>query len=57
MGRAKISRFVSGVLLSQKKPYMARSISEIIPEGIALEVAVYQRVDVSRPLITRAFPL
>ena len=48
---------VSGALLSQKKLYIAVSISDIAQEGIALEVAVYQRVEVHSPLITRALPL
>ena len=57
VGRARISWVVSGALLSQKKLYMVCAISDIAHEGIVLDVAVYQRVDVSNPLITRAFPL
>ena len=36
---------------------MACSISGMAQEGMSIEVAVYQRVEVSKLLMTRVFPL
>lgn len=56
-GSARMSRVVNGDLLSQKKSYIACSVSVIAQVGTDVGVAVYHKVEVSRPLMTSVLPL
>jgi len=52
-----MSQVVNGALLSQKKLYIACSMSETAQAGMGVDVAVYHRVEVSNPFMMRVLPL
>ena len=56
-GRTKMSLFTSGFLPDRKKRQIPCSICLTAQDGMESEVAQYQRVEVSRSLMTDVFLL